>query len=262
VFLKRISTINHFVMSALLSAAAVWSMPAHGADAPLPEAKIVLQRVLERSQKDAENDRLFEQRYNYTRTETTEYRNGKGALKKTESKETQHHAGETVAADAKHPPGKPDADSGQKHGSVKAKRDDKPPGELDDELVKRFQIEVAARENLDGRPVLKLVFTPAPNAPSGHSIVDRFINRIAGQAWVDEHDYALVKFAFHLTAPVNVLGGLAGTVRALNFQFDRSRTADGLWFTRQTSFHMEAREVLFNHILDSREETSAITPKS
>jgi hypothetical protein len=249
-------------MRALLGAAAVWFAPARGADAPLPEAKTVLQRVLERSQKDADNDRLFEQRYSFTRTETIEYRNGKGALKKTESKETQHQAGAEAAADAKPPSGKPAADSGRKRGNAKAKGEDQAPSELDDELVKRFQIEVAGRENLDGRPVLKLVFSPAPNAPSGHSIVDRFINRIAGQAWVDEQEYALVKFAFHLTGPVNMLGGLAGSVRALNFQFDRARTADGLWFTRQTTLHLEAREVLFHHILDSREETSAITPKS
>jgi hypothetical protein len=226
------------------------------AEAALPDAKTVLQGVLQRADKDDENDRLFERRYSYNHTETTECRNGRGVLKKTESTESHHRAGDPATDEPKPVDAPP-----KKKGKASAKGEKKAPLQLDEELFKRFQFEVTGRETIEGRAALKLVFNPLRNQPE-HSLADRFISRIAGQAWVDEADYSLVKLSFHMTEPVKVIGGLAGLVRALNFQLERTRTADGLWFTRQTTWHLEAREVFVNHIVDFREETSDVQPAS
>ena len=53
---------------------------------PLPPVETVLQRVIEKSKSEPENDRTFKERYHYTRTKATEYRNSKGDLKKREAK--------------------------------------------------------------------------------------------------------------------------------------------------------------------------------
>ena len=232
---------------------------ARGDEATLPEAHTVLQRVLEHSQKAGENDRLFEQRYSFTRTETTEHRNGRGVLKKTESEETRHNAGQMAPADSKHPSGRAAGSTPKnRNGGDIAEADES--AEIDEELLKHFQFTVMGREQIAGRPALKLVFAPAPGVQAGHSLAARVMSRISGEVWVDEAEYELVRVTFRLTGPVNVLAGIAGSLRAFTFQSERARTPDGLWFERQSAWHLEAREFLANQVMDGRQETSAVTP--
>ena len=242
-----------------LPLAALWHSPARAADAPLPESKDVLQRLIEHAQQADENDRRFEQGYRYTRTETTEVRNGKGDLKKSESKEHQHDPARVKAADSESSDAQPDdTDSkGRRHKSSKADAEEP---EISDALLKRFQFKVVAREMISNRMALKLVFSPAPGVKTGGSMADRVMSRIAGELWVDEADSALVKITVRLTEPVNILAGIAGSLRAFTFQTERSRTADGLWFERLSSWHVEAREFLLNRVMDGRQEISDVKP--
>jgi hypothetical protein len=217
----------------------------------LPEAATVLQRVIERSHKDGDNDRLFEQRYSFTRTESMEIRNSKGVLKKNESHATHHVAGAAEPADPKKPAGK--------SGSTRAGKDRKGESEspeLDGALLKRFQFKVVGREQVAGRSALKLVFNPAPDAPAASSLPDRVMARITGEAWVDEADYALTKVSFQLTEPVNIWAGIAGSLRTFSFQSESARTAEGLWYERLTTWHLEAREFLVNETMDGKQETA------
>src|SRR6185503_3018967 len=55
-------------------------------DPPLPPLAAVLNAVERQIEKESENERAFNQRYDYTRTKVTEYRNGNGELKKREEK--------------------------------------------------------------------------------------------------------------------------------------------------------------------------------
>ena len=53
-------------------------------NAPMPMDKLIL-RVLERAQKEDDNDNRFKSRYCFTRSKSQETRNGKGDLKKREA---------------------------------------------------------------------------------------------------------------------------------------------------------------------------------
>src|SRR3954469_22560922 len=61
------------------------------ADAPLPSLETIIKNAVEHSKKEPENDRLFQQRYEFIRTKYTEYRNGDGELTKREGKTNINH---------------------------------------------------------------------------------------------------------------------------------------------------------------------------
>ena len=61
------------------------------AEPPLPPVASVLKRVADQTEKESDNERAFNQRYGYTRTKVTEYRNAKGDLKKREEKKIANH---------------------------------------------------------------------------------------------------------------------------------------------------------------------------
>ena len=91
-----------------------------------------------------------------------------------------------------------------------------------------------------------------------HNIKDKFLNRTAGCVWLDEEEMAMVKVAIRLTDRVNVIGGLVGAVWKMNFGFERSRTEDGLWYTRDATWHLEGRELFSQRIMDFHEQRTNV----
>src|SRR5690349_20480160 len=74
------------VASAVLLAMPLRLLAESIADPPLPSVATVLKREARQTEKENANERAFNQRYGYTRTKVTEYRNGNGDLKKREEK--------------------------------------------------------------------------------------------------------------------------------------------------------------------------------
>src|SRR6478735_5489873 len=63
----------------------------HADQTPLPPMDTIIKHAIEHSKKEPENDRLFQQRYEFIRTKVTEYRNGDGELTKREQKANTNH---------------------------------------------------------------------------------------------------------------------------------------------------------------------------
>ncbi len=231
----------------------------------LPRVETVLKRVVERSEKENENDRTFNQRYSYTRTRATEYRNSEGDLKKREEKKSQNLPVVSSASFLPQPVGRslgPQQNAGSKGSQtdsrIRGRALDKKDFSLDDDLLGRFKFTLAGRDTVNGRPMLLLDFKPANRTLPERNIKDRFINRAAGRVWVDEEDYVLAKADLRLTEKVNVIGGLAGAVWAFRYAFNRERTPDGLWFTRKVDWHVEGREVVLRRTIDYHEEKTDV----
>ena len=233
----------------------------------LPKVDEVLSRVLERAKAEGRDYREFRNRYAFTRTRTTETRNGKGALKSQETRKSEHiPKPQPAPASVSVPPSddsrdhvrvgndvRPDAS-----GDIKGKAFDQGDFPLTADLVKRFQFTLAGREMLGTRPALLVDFRPASGNLPVRNLKDRFINRSAGRAWIDEKDFALVKVDLHLTEPVSVVGGLVGAVRKCNYNFHRERTAEGLWFTAQVDWHLEGRQFLATKTIDHHEKREQV----
>src|SRR5437660_2825554 len=144
------------------------SLPAQiVAKPPLPSAESVLRRVVENYEKENDNDRLFGQRYSYTRTKVTEYRNSKGELKKRELKKSANNPAVVSVANRAQPvmskqESSKDATRNDAvtdtHSNVRGKAFEKRDFTLNDDLLGRFQFTLAGREMVNGRPILILDF--------------------------------------------------------------------------------------------------------
>ena len=75
---------------------------------------------------------------------------------------------------------------------------------------------------------------------------------------MDEADAAVVKADLRLTEKVSVAGGLVGALWKFNFKFNREHLPDGLWFTRDTDWHLEGREFFIRKTMDYHEERTDV----
>ncbi len=240
----------------------------HAADtnAPLPTLAEIFERVMARARQERDNDRAFSSQYYFVKSKTTEFRNGKGEIRKQESKVSTNNpallraALAAPAAPKKTPPKHQAVSDTQSNVRGKAFSEDE--FLVNRDLVKRFEFALLGREDWQGRSMLLLEFHPAKGELPERDLKDKFINRTAGRVWIDEEDYALAKAALHLTERVNVLGGLVGAVRKFTFEFERQRVADALWFTRLTTWHLEGREVFVPRVIDFREERNLLETTS
>jgi hypothetical protein len=236
-------------------------------DPPLPPVESVLKRLVANSEKENANDRAFSDRYSYIRTKVMEFRNSKGDLKKREERKIQNNPA-TVPVALGTPSMGSDADldknqaenqaATETHSNVRGRAFEKRDFALNEELLSRFQFNLAGREMIGSRPTLVVEFRPAgPRLPE-RNMKDRFINKAAGRVWVDEEDSVLVKAELYLTDKVYVLGGLVGAVWKFNYGFHRERMPDGLWFTRTVDWHLEGREVIVRRTVDYHEEKAEV----
>ena len=255
------------VTATLLLASATTLFALNNSGPPLPTIETVLQRVADQAVKEDENTRAFRERYAYTRTRVTEYRNAKGEVRKREEKKGENDPLQKARAARLQPvvaktPRAQGVNTNQPvsetHSNVRGKAFKKSDFVLNDDLIGRFEFAVTGREVLNGRPALIVDFQPARKKVPERNLKDRFINKAAGRVWVDEADYALVKADLHLTEQVNVLGGLVGAVREFTFAFLRERTPDGFWFIRNSNWHLEGREVFVHRTVDYYEERTGV----
>ncbi|MGA3163462.1 MAG: hypothetical protein ABSD77_04600 [Verrucomicrobiota bacterium] len=250
-------TIRKTIVLAILSAMS-FPLFAQDTNAPLPTTELILRRVVERVKKEGDNDRAFDKRYSYSRTKVTEYRNSAGELKKHEEKSSVH---DPMAAKHSQPDAaKSNPDSGKSeavsdtHSNVRGRQFKRDDFLLNQDLVRRFRFTLVGREWINGRPALTIDFVPVDKKMPERNLKDRFINKAGGRVWVDEVDYCLVKAGVHLTQKVNVGFGLIGAVWKFDYGFERERTDDGLWFTRDVNWHLEGREVVINRRVDYHEK--------
>jgi hypothetical protein len=243
----------------------------------LPTAASILQKVLETSKHEHANDRSFRTSYSYLRTRTNRELDSKGQVKKEETKQSRNNPvvrsvsfvqpAPVVAglvqtnADAQSPRAavrRPEARPVAATQNGQNRAFEKSDFILNEDLLNRFDFTLLKREALNGRDALLIDFKPADKKLPNRNFKDRFINKAAGTIWVDEGDYMLAKIDLHLTDSVNVVGGLVGAVKKLNYSFVRERTEDGLWYPKDVRWRMEGRELLSRKILEFEETRSEV----
>ena len=254
--------IFQITLAAAWSAAAFRGLAEPIAGPPSPELKELLPGVLEKARHERENDRAFEARYVFVKSKVTETRNGSGELKKRVAKvSTNHPALKNLAAPpapaSNRAPGNVQPAKGSA-ANARAKAYEKEDFQVNEDLLSRFEFSVVGREWLDSRPTLVVDFAPAKRKLPERDLKDKFINKTAGRVWLDEAELTLTKAAIQLTDRVNVVGGLVGSVWKLTFGFERARTPEGLWYTREASWHLEGREVFTPKIMDYHEERTEV----
>lgn len=249
-------------MLLLLAAGAATTVPgaAAAAEAPLPKLEELFPKIVERARQESENDRKFSATYVYVRSRVTEFRNGDGELKKRDAKTSTNNPAlkRQRETSAKPPPPRKNEPVSETHSNVRGRQFDENDFAVSSNLVKRFDFKLIGRVQLNQRPMLVIDFEPKKGKLPERNLKDKFINKAAGRVWLDEEDYAISKVDLRLTDRVNVLGGLVGAIWKFNYQFERDRLPDGLWFTRDETWHLEGREVIFTRVVDFHGERTAV----
>jgi hypothetical protein len=216
-----------------------------------PSVAELLSRIAERAQGEAARDAAFKARYAYTRDRMLEVRDGSGELQKREPRHIQHRPAPPAT---NQPPATADGQTSPDTTSRKPRAYERRDFQLDRDLLARFRFELAGSLTNGDRLMWRLNFQPAPQGRSIAGVKEHFLSHIAGSAWVDAVDAEIVRLEVRLTAPVPVVGGLVGSVKACWAVSVRERTPDGCWFTRRLTWHVEGRQFFRTKVMDFTEE--------
>jgi hypothetical protein len=234
------------VVTALVAASIARSDPR-----PLPSIDEVKTGLLRRAESEAQDRRALERDYSHTRIRLREERNPKGTLKSRDEQRDEL---------------RPDADSraGGKNGGGEAGRErayEERDVRVTGEVLDRFRFEIEGREMLEGEEVLRVRFRPVSERLKARGLLEKFINRTEGTLWLRESGMEMVRARLRLMEPVGFLGGIVGAVYALEASFERSVTAEGVWFTRKSKWQVDYREFLVRklvHFTETREDVQRV----
>jgi hypothetical protein len=131
------------------------------------------------------------------------------------------------------------------------KMTDAKPGQKGDErenfltadIVARYQFTLLGQKTINGRDAYLLSFKPKSGELPNHKLTDRFLNQIAGKVWIDTKDFEIARAEVHLQSEVALWGGLIGTLRQCNYTLERTRLADGSWFSHFSHGYFEGRKL-------------------
>lgn len=233
------------------------------AEAPLPTVEEVIKRAVERGKLEDENDQKFKQQYYFVRHRKTEIRNADGDVKKSKVR-VSTNAPVAVAA-VPEPTVLADVvalnQAKTAHAQTPAempRKLDKKQIELNLDMVKRFDFKLVGRVQTNGSSLLVVDFAPKKTKLPEKGLQDRVVNRVAGRLWLDERDYAVKKCALNLIESISILGGIVGEAKKFHYTFDRERTEDGLWYVRESSWHLEGRQVVVHREADYHEKRTEV----
>jgi len=225
---------------------------------PLPETNAFIEEV----RQNLRSDRQLLEQYTFTEKRIERRMDGKGRLKKVKS--------ETFEVYPSLEPGKmyrrlvarddvPVAerelaaqDRKQEARAERAERDQaaRDTDRLEEERVVEeirhiYDVALVGRETVDGHSTILVTFAPKP----GYQAVTRggkFLQKVAGRAWVDEADRQLVRVELTLLDTLGV--GPAGVVRlqkGTSSYFHRRKVNGEIWLPAEARFTGAAKVLLF-----------------
>jgi hypothetical protein len=133
---------------------------------------------------------------------------------------------------------------------------------LTPELVARFDFELIGETPLNGRMAYQVSFKPKNPEPPVHHIVDKLLNRLSGTIWIDAQEFEVAKANVELRSEVNLLGGVAGSLKKLAYTITRTRVADGLWFSTSSAGNFEGRKLVEALRVKTKSQSNGFRPLS
>jgi hypothetical protein len=245
----------------LIVLAAIWMAQGRAeappANAPLPGAEEIKQRVIANEKKSAQQ----KERYLCIVKEEMDELQSSGQIKRRETKESEEFYLNGQEIDhllVKN--GKPlkghEADKEQDRVSKEVKKfsDPKQVKKVEDRQQKEIDLFLKAlrytnghRETRNGRSTVVYDMSGDP-AFHASNIEQRFAKAIAGRIWVDEETGELLEMRVHTDRDVKLAGGLLANLhKGFQLHVDQARQPDGVWLTSLVEGTGDARAGLFFH---------------
>ena len=231
----------------------------------------VIQKAVARAQRAPA--RFGPKGYTYTKLTVTEELDATGKIKERKERvyEVLFRSGETYLK-LLQINGRPTGDTemknqsenqlklGQLLGQPKAGKGDNRENFLTPDLVARFDFTLAGQSSLNGRPTYQIAFRPRTPEPSVHHILDRLLNRISGTLWIDAQEFEIAQADIQLRSEVDLLWGVAGSLKKMAFTLVRTRVADGVWFNTSSKGDFEGRKLLDSTRIKTRSRSTNFRP--
>jgi hypothetical protein len=129
-------------------------------------------------------------------------------------------------------------------GETKSASGDNRENFLTAELAARFNFTLLGQTNLNGRRSYAISFAPKNPALPAHKVVERLLNQVSGTLWIDAQEFEVARAEVALHSEVNLLGGIVGSLKKLTYTLERTRVADGVWFSTLATGDFQGRKLL------------------
>ena len=131
---------------------------------------------------------------------------------------------------------------------------------LTPEVVARFNFTLVDETSINGRKAYHISFEPKRPAPPVHRIVDRLLDRISGTIWIDADEFEIAQAQIYLSSEVDLLGGVVGCLKKLDYTMTRTRVGDGLWFNTFSTGDFQGRKLLDWMRIKTKSQSSNFRP--
>jgi len=115
--------------------------------------------------------------------------------------------------------------------------------EFNEELVSRYTFTLAGKEMVNGRSTFVLTFEPKSSRLPMRKPMDKLLNNLAGQVWIDEQDYEVARVEAKLIKEVGFGWGLLGNLRRFDFHMEQVRLDDGTWMMSHFQMYLDGRKL-------------------
>jgi hypothetical protein len=129
-------------------------------------------------------------------------------------------------------------------GQTKSAKGDNRESFLTADLVSRFNFKILSQTTLNGRATYEISFEPKSPTPPAHRLVDRLLGQISGTLWIDAQEFEVARADVSLRSEVNLFGGIIGSLKKLTYTLERTRIANGIWFSTLSSGDFQGRKLL------------------
>lgn len=217
---------------------------------PLPELK----QFLAEFRKTLHTDDVLLSQYTYTETRThTELGSG-GTPTKTET-DIYHVTRGPDGLVYRQLVSKNDvAVSGAKPQNVeRTQRKDEP--KIIDDVFAGYDMQIVGREDLDGRPAIRMRFIPRAGYSPGTRL-GKILQHVAGEAWINEADHQMVRIDAEVVDPISIgFGFLARLQKGAIIHVERRKINNEAWLPYKAEVSLRARILLLKglHIRETFE---------
>ena len=126
----------------------------------------------------------------------------------------------------------------------KGKGDTEIRGRKFDQYRDKFIPRLIGTEKIGVRPNYIVQLVPNPSHKLKSSVVDRMMNQILAQLWIDQEEFQITKAEIELTHPISYLVGIAASLRALKFTIHQKRLTPEIWVDQNVSAFIDVRILL------------------
>jgi hypothetical protein len=113
-----------------------------------------------------------------------------------------------------------------------------------DDLFAIYDMRMVGREDLNGRPAIRIRFTPRP-AYKPKTRQGRIMSHVSGDAWIDETDQQLAQLDAEATDAISIgFGLLAKLQKGARVRGERRKVNDEVWLPSRTEVSLTVRVLL------------------